>query len=127
MESIYSLELLQDKIEGEPGLLIYFSNESCSVCKILKPKVSDLLRERFPRLTACYVDIDKSPILSGQHRIFTIPSILIFFQGKEHFRFSRNIALHQLEAAIAKPYQLLTDHPANHPPPGEAGLPSTKE
>lgn len=107
MESIYNLETLQEKIEGEAALLIYFSTESCSVCKILKPKVSDLLSEHFPKMAACYVDTDKSPVLSGQHRIFTIPSILIFFQGKEHARLSRNIALHQLEDIIGKPYRLI--------------------
>ncbi len=107
MESIYTLETLQEKIEREKALLVYFSTESCSVCKILKPKVSGLLLERFPHMSAIYVDTDKSPVLSGQHRIFTIPSILIFFQGKEHFRLSRNIALHQLEEIIEKPYRLI--------------------
>jgi len=107
MESIYNLGELQEKIEGEQAVLIYFSTESCSVCKVLKPKVSALLQKQFPRITSIYVDTDKSPVLSGQHRIFTIPSILIFFQGKEHFRFSRNIALHQLESAIEKSYRLI--------------------
>jgi thioredoxin-like negative regulator of GroEL len=104
MESIYNLELLKEKVAGEEGLLIYFSNESCSVCKVLRPKVSELLSHRFPKLSSYYVDIDKSPLLSGQYRIFTIPSILIFFQGKEYFRFSRSFGLHQLLEAIEKPY-----------------------
>jgi len=107
MERIFNLGELKEKIEGEQALLIYFSTESCSVCKILKPKVSELLQEQFPRMSSVYVDTDKSPVISGQHRIFTIPSVLIFFQGKEHFRFSRNIALHQLESAIEKSYQLI--------------------
>ena len=107
MESIYTLEALQERIEGEEALLIYFSTESCSVCKILKPKVAELLKEQFPKMAAFYVDTDKSPVLSGQHRIFTIPSLLIFFGGKEHARLSRNLALHQLEEIIEKPYRLI--------------------
>ena len=106
MEGIYNLQLLAEKIEEEKGLLIYFSTDGCSVCKVLKPKVSELLHERFSRMTSFYVDTDKSPVLSGQHSVFTIPTILLYFEGKEHLRFSRNISLHQLEEAIDKPYNL---------------------
>lgn len=107
MESIYNLGVLQEKIENEKGLLIYFSTDSCSVCKVLKPKVFELLQGRFPKMASCYVDTDKSPVLSGQHRIFSIPSILVFFEGKEYFRFSRSIGLYQLEEALDKPYSLI--------------------
>ncbi|MEN8229854.1 MAG: thioredoxin family protein [Bacteroidota bacterium] len=107
MEGIYDLQLLAQKIENEKGVLIYFSTDSCSVCKVLKPKVSQLLHDRFPQMQSFYVDIDKSPVISGQHRVFTIPTILLFFEGKEHLRVSRNISLHQLEEAIEKPYSLV--------------------
>ena len=107
MEGIYDLQLLAEKIEHEQGLLIYFSTDSCSVCKVLKPQVSQLLLDRFPRMTSLYVDTDKSPVISGQHRVFTIPTILLLFEGKEHLRYSRNISLHQLEESIHKPYSLV--------------------
>ena len=107
MEGIFDLRLLAEKIEGEKGLLIYFSTDSCSVCKVLKPKVSELLLHHFPRMSSFYVDTDKSPVISGQHRVFTIPTILLFFEGKEYLRYSRNISLHQLEEAIDKPYSLV--------------------
>jgi thioredoxin-like negative regulator of GroEL len=107
MEGIYNLELLEEKIAQEEGILLYFSNESCSVCRVLKPRVLELLQQQFPRMSAYYIDTDKSPVISGQHRVFTIPTILIFFQGKEQSRFSRNISMHQLEAAIGKPYDLI--------------------
>ncbi len=54
-----------------------------------------------------YVDIEKSPVISGQFRIFTIPTILIFFEGKEQVRYSRNISMHQLEESISRPYSML--------------------
>lgn len=107
MIGIYNLEKLEEEIRNEQGILLYFSNESCSVCKVLKPRVVELLQERFPRMVSYYVDVDKSPLLSGQHRVFTIPTLLVFFQGREHLRLSRNISLHQLEAQLAKPYELI--------------------
>lgn len=107
MESVYQQETLALRIQQEEGLLVYFSTESCSVCKVLKPKVWELLQHRFPRMAACYVDTDKSPLIAGQHRVFTIPTILLFFGGREHYRFSRNIGIYQLEEAIERPYRLV--------------------
>ncbi len=104
MEGIYNIQELQDKIAREKALVLYFSSDSCSVCKVLKPKVEELLRDKFPLILARYVDIEKSPVISGQFRVFTIPTILIFFEGKEQVRYSRNISMHQLEAAIERPY-----------------------
>ena len=107
MEGIYNLEALQARIDSDKGLLLYFSSESCSVCKVLKPKVAELLREKYPLMQSLYVDTEKSPVISGQFRVFTIPTILIYFEGKEQVRYSRSISMHQLEATIEKPYQLI--------------------
>ena len=107
MEGIYRLEDLQARIGSDKGLLLYFSSESCSVCKVLKTKVAELLLEKFPRMASLYVDTEKSPVIAGQFRVFTIPTILIYFQGKEQARYSRNISMHQLEAGIDRPYELI--------------------
>jgi thioredoxin-like negative regulator of GroEL len=107
LEGIYHMEALQAAINSEKGLLLYFSSESCSVCKVLKPKVAELLHNKFPLMRSLYVDTEKSPVLAGQYRVFTIPTILIFFDGKEQVRYSRNISMHQLEESIERPYQLL--------------------
>ena len=107
MEPAYDLVRLQEKIAAEKGVLLYFSNDSCSVCKVLRPKVAELLRDRFPLMASNYVDTDKSPVISGQFRVFTIPTILIFFEGREQVRYSRNISMHQLEDTLSRPYSLL--------------------
>ena len=107
MEGIYKLDALQSLISEKPGVLLYFSNDMCSVCRVLKPKVEDLLADQFPGIEARYIDIDKSPVLSGQYRVFTIPTILVYFDGREQARLSRNISLHQLTEIIERPYELL--------------------
>jgi thioredoxin-like negative regulator of GroEL len=107
VEGIYNIQELQDKIASKKGVLLYFSSDSCSVCKVLKPKVAELLSEQFPLMVSHYVDTEKSPVIAGQFRVFTIPTILIFFEGKEQERFSRNISMHQLEASLSRPYPLV--------------------
>lgn len=107
MESIYKLRELEEIIAREKGVLVYFSSDSCSVCKVLKPKVEELLRDQFPKMKVRYVNTELSPLISGQFRVFTIPTLLICFEGKEQVRFSRNISLHQLEDALSRPYSLV--------------------
>lgn len=107
MKGIYTLEELEKLLVEKPGLLLYFSSKSCSVCKVLKPKVNEFLAEDYPEMEIRYVDIEKSPLLAGQYRVFTIPTILIFFDAKEQSRFSRNISLRQLDEVLSKPYSII--------------------
>ncbi|MEZ5071878.1 MAG: thioredoxin family protein [Bacteroidales bacterium] len=110
MEEIHELETLEQRIRSETGLLVYFSADRCSVCKVLKPKVKEMLAEEFPRMGMVYVDVERSPELSGQHRVFSLPTLLVFFDGHEQIRLSRNVGLHQLEDLIRRPYGLLFDN-----------------
>ena len=107
MDGIYNLKALQELLNEKRGVLLYFSNDMCSVCRVLKPKVEELLTNQFPEIETRYIDIDKSPLLSGQYRVFTIPTILIYFDAKEQARLSRNISLHQLTEIIERPYSII--------------------
>jgi len=104
IESLYSQESLEEVINREEASLVYFSSQSCNVCKVLKPKVAELLESSYPAMKMYYVDIEKSPVVSGQNRVFSIPTILIFVQGKEFARFSRNFSIGELEQQIERFY-----------------------
>jgi thioredoxin-like negative regulator of GroEL len=107
MEGIFNLQELQNLVEQKKGVLLYFSSDSCSVCKVLKPKVAELLTSKFPRMSLRYVNTELSPVIAGQYRVFTIPTLLIFFEGKEQLRYSRNISIHQLEESLSRPYSMV--------------------
>lgn len=98
-------EFEQAKFDTEAGLF-YFSHDDCNVCKVLKPKVHDLLLEDFPKVEMFYVNIHKTPEISGQNSIFAVPTILVNFDGRELFRRSRNIGIGELKSLIRKPYEL---------------------
>jgi len=107
MRPVFDLKELSDILHVQDVVLIYFSNETCNVCKVLRPKVSELKGMQFPKAELIYIDTEKSPLIAGQHRVFTIPTILLYIQGKEQARFSRNINMFELESAIAKPYGII--------------------
>ena len=88
-------------------VLAYFSHDRCSVCKVLLPKVKDLLTSDFPKVKMAYCDIEQVPETAAQNSVFTAPTLLIFVQGKEYMRFSRNVGLDPLAQTIARPYGML--------------------
>ncbi len=106
-QTIDNLALLEQTIKEQKGVVLYFSNEACSVCKILKPRVKALVEDAYPQMNLYYIDTEKSPLIAGQHRVFTIPTILVFFEGREHARLSRNIGMHQVDESIARPYRMV--------------------
>ncbi len=97
-----------NKLRGaENALLVYFSTETCSVCKVIKPKVAELIQTIFPRIKLIYVKTDILPEVAAQNRVFTVPTILVYFEGKEYIRKSRNIGIGELENEIERPYSLV--------------------
>lgn len=107
MENIYKLEDFQALIEGSEIVVVYYSNDACNVCKTIKPKIIDTLSSEFPETKSVYIDTEKSPVIAGQHRVFSIPTIDIYVMGKEHARFGRNLTMHEFEASLQKPYEAL--------------------
>jgi thioredoxin-like negative regulator of GroEL len=109
IDTITSIEDYNKTIENTPGLLVYFSHEKCNVCKVLKPKIAELLQKNFPKIKMYYSDTVINPEIAAQNSIFTVPTILVFFEGKEFLRKSRNIGIEELRKEIERPYHLMFD------------------
>lgn len=104
---IQSLKEFNTLKQEEPALLGYFSTEACNVCKVLKPKVAELIVEEFPQVKLAYVKSDVLPDVAGQHQVFAAPTILVFFDGRETIRKSRNIGIDELRKEISRPYSMI--------------------
>ncbi len=96
----------ENNIQKEDITLLYFSAPHCNVCKVLKPKIEEM-SAHFPEMNLVYIDIEQNQEFSGKFNIFTIPVILVFIQGKETIRESRNISVPVLEDKIQRYYHLL--------------------
>ena len=107
METIQSIEEFRKVFNENEAVLAYFSTEACSVCKVLKPKVEQMLSESFPQIKAVYIQSNQLPELAAQFRIFTSPIILVFFNGHETIRKSRAFGINELKAEIERPYSFL--------------------
>ena len=109
METIQSIEEFRKILDENEAVLAYFSTGACSVCKVLKPKVAQLVSEYFLQMKAVVIDIYKLPELAAQICIFTAPTIVVFFGGQETIRKCRAFGIDELKAEIERPYYLLFD------------------
>ncbi|MCF8380257.1 MAG: thioredoxin family protein [Bacteroidales bacterium] len=105
--NIGSLDEMNAIIENDEAALFYFSAPQCNVCKVLKPKVAELIKANFPKVNLYYINIEDSPLISGQFRVFAIPTIMVYFDRKEYIRKSRNIGLRELDTELSRPYEMM--------------------
>ncbi len=104
---IASLEEMDQIIKEKKGSIFYFSNDNCNVCKVLKPKILEMLDESFPLLAFYYVDTMKYPDIPAQKSIFTIPTILAFFEGVELYRKNRYMIMDGFRMELDRPYRMV--------------------
>jgi len=100
MQSLSSYAEILEKIRTEKALLLYLSFPTCGVCKSIQPKVISLVEKNFDKMSMYYVDIDAIPEARGQLSVFTVPAVLVFFDGKEAVREARNFGINELGAKI---------------------------
>lgn len=89
------------------AVCFYLSTPECNVCKVLKPKVIEMLESDFPEIKFQYVDLNEAKEISGQLSVFAVPTILVYFEGKETIRASRNVHLNELREQIGRYYEMI--------------------
>ena len=108
-KEIKSLDEFLMQKEENAAVLAYFSTDACSVCKVLKPKVEEMVTAMFPKMQLVYVKSDVLPDVAAQNSVFTAPTIVVFFDGRETIRKSRAIGVGELQHEMARYYSMLFD------------------
>jgi thioredoxin-like negative regulator of GroEL len=106
-KTIETLDEFSSILKENTGVLVYFSNDTCNVCKVLKPQIIEMLKENYPKIPFYYVDMSLTPEISAQSSVFTIPTIIVYFDGNETIRKSRHIGIGELVQSIERPYNLI--------------------
>lgn len=97
----------QNIVESKKAVCFYLSTTECNVCKVLKPKILEMVENNFPEINFCYVDLNEAKEISGQLSVFSVPTILVYFEGKETIRVSRNVHLEELREQIERYYKMI--------------------
>ena len=98
---------LRDRVQSEQAILIYFKNDNCAPCLVLRPKVKELIDEFFPNIEMIVVDSLEQPEFAGEFQVYANPTLLVFFDGKEYIRKSKFVAIPQLKEEISRLYEMI--------------------
>ncbi len=87
-------------INSEKPVLVDFSAEWCGPCKMMKPILEDLKKMVGENATILKVDVDQNPSVSAQYSIQSVPTLILFKNGKPLFRQSGVMPAAQLKQII---------------------------
>ena len=104
-----TLEKVQNIIREEVGVLLYFSGERCNVCHALRPKFKELFDSEFPLIKQIYLDAHENPEISAHYQVFSVPTMLVFLDGREFVREGRAVSMHKLTEQLMRPYKMMTE------------------
>ena len=101
------LKEIQSLIEEKPAVLLYFWGEHCNVCHALQPKLFAAMEEHFPKVERVSVNVGENADIAAHFRVFSIPTAILFLDGREFERVGRNVSIPALVEKIRRPYDLL--------------------
>ncbi len=87
-------------IQGEQPVLVDFSAEWCGPCKMMAPILQELAASDGDKIRILKVDVDRNPGPSATYQINSVPTLILFKQGKILWRQSGVVAVHQLRKII---------------------------
>ena len=104
------LEEIRNKIATSPAVMLYFWGDNCAVCDALKPKIKELFNTKFPKVEQIYIDAKNNPEIAAAFSVFSIPTTIVFLDGKEFAREGRNLSIANLEEKIKRPYEIFFEN-----------------
>jgi len=107
LNQTFTIGEFEGLIKQKEALMIYFYQDQCGVCKMLFPKVKNLMENQFPKIELMVLEAEKNRELAAQLRMLAVPGILVFFDGKEFLRSNGLVTMNELESKIERPYKLL--------------------
>jgi thioredoxin len=82
LQQVTEQDFESEVLVSEVPVLVEFGATWCGPCKVVEPELQALAQEYAGRAKVVAVDIDQSPYLARQLGIQSVPTFLVFHQGR---------------------------------------------
>ena len=90
----------QEVLNSDIPVLIDFWATWCMPCKMLAPVIEELAEEANGAYKVGKIDVDRSPSLAAQFGVMSIPTVIVFKNGKAAEKSVGVVPKNQLEAML---------------------------
>ncbi len=87
-------------IKSEKPVLIDFFATWCGPCKMMGPILEDVSRKMGDKARVLKIDVDRNPQVAAKYQIQSVPTIMLFKNGKMLWRQSGVVRADQLVKVI---------------------------
>ena len=92
----------EEVLNSELPVLVDFWAEWCAPCKMVAPAIEEISRKYAGRLKVGKLNVDESPLTSAKYGIQSIPTFIIFKNGKVVGQAAGAMPRETLEAKIGE-------------------------
>jgi thioredoxin 1 len=93
-------EPFQELIQSSTPVLVDFYADWCGPCKAMNPVIQEVARELKGRTRVIKIDIDKSQAAAMRYNVNSVPTLMLFKNGKTVWRHSGMIDKQSLIRSI---------------------------
>ena len=96
------MERFEDLITSNIPVLVDFFAEWCGPCKAMKPILEELQGIKGEKVRIVKVDVDKHKEIAAYYQIQSVPTLMIFKDGKQLWRQSGVMRANDLSIILAQ-------------------------
>ena len=103
MKRIEKTEEFDSFISSKKPVIVVFSTHDCATCKPVKEKVE----KKLTQVETAEVFLDDLAELAGRLSIFNVPTVCIYLESKELYRFIRVFSMDEIEEKLNRVLEFL--------------------
>lgn len=98
--TVDSLDMLEVYIADEAAVVVDFYADWCAPCRQMKGLIKELAGDLDGRAEVLKVDVDASPEIASRFGVKSIPTLLVFRDGKPRQRFAGLVDRNRILQAV---------------------------